>query len=566
MQTSFFMQVKLYGLKLYGLNLADSAFTNMTMLLFSFHWLCGGYGLIPPNKKKPRPHVYLTVKRGTTEADARRDLEERFNFDTTKYFELHQEPKRKQTMKLLGLGEKKSNVESGTSMCASARPAPGGRVVAAINVGPNPLRVPEENETCDFFDAQVTAGTLTMFCYKNGHHYALTCFHVGCESDESRLNTVYRANEVDDMKKIRGSLPHYVGHAEEKKYYYTESSIENTNNESVAVENNGCSYTPLGQFHSCHFDNECDILSLKLSHDVQIDCKIADVTTPDWDSIFDELHENIFQNTGNPVIVEKIGPSSGLTHGYIVGCHFSHFNDKELMFQDAIVIKGFSGPFVEDGESGSLVFFHDKNGQKQAFAYCVCEVDEFTYGKDGMATISSDDDSDNSTWSSCECEDEVEEEGESEVKFTNGKDDKPTNSSDDDSDGITWSTCECEDEVEEEGESEVEFTNGEDDKPTNSSDDDSDGITWSTCECEDEVEEEGESEVKDKGGNGNESEDGWEDNDGIEWEESDFEVVFDEGEYDMTVTGPYIICLRLDTALEKLGFENAGCFNNCGSK
>lgn len=33
-----------------------------------------------------------------------------------------------------------------------------------------------------------------------------------------------------------------------------------------------------------------------------------------------------------------------------------------------------------------------------------------------------------------------------------------------------------------------------------------------------------------------------------------------------TVTGPYFICLRLQTALEKLGFDDTGCFDQCGSE
>jgi hypothetical protein len=43
---------------------------------------------------------------------------------------------------------------------------------------------------------------------------------------------------------------------------------------------------------------------------------------------------------------------------------------------DANCCKGCSGPFLEGGDSGSLVFSHDNNNQKQVFAYGVCEVDE----------------------------------------------------------------------------------------------------------------------------------------------------------------------------------------------
>ena len=58
----------------------------------SFPWLCGSYGLTSPNKKIPRVHIYLTVKRGTKKSDVRRDLEEKYRRDPKEYFELLQEP------------------------------------------------------------------------------------------------------------------------------------------------------------------------------------------------------------------------------------------------------------------------------------------------------------------------------------------------------------------------------------------------------------------------------------------------------------------------------------------
>ena len=64
---------------------------------------------------------------------------------------------------------------------------------------------------------------------------------------------------------------------------------------------------------------------------VKIDCKIADATSPDWDSIWDELCES----DSNPVEVEKIGFSSALTRGYIVPCDFSYSQEQEPLSQDA---------------------------------------------------------------------------------------------------------------------------------------------------------------------------------------------------------------------------------------
>jgi urease accessory protein UreH len=70
--------------------------------------------------------------------------------------------------------------------------------------------VPEKNEKVDVPQVQ---GTLTMFCALNGQHYALTCFHVGCATDENRLNAAF--NEVEDVQKMRNSLPAYESFATE---------------------------------------------------------------------------------------------------------------------------------------------------------------------------------------------------------------------------------------------------------------------------------------------------------------------------------------------------------------
>ncbi|CAB4034487.1 Hypothetical predicted protein, partial [Paramuricea clavata] len=147
----------------------------MALLLYSFPWLCGAYVLVGRNKKIPRPHLYLTVKRGVKRSFVRRELEEKFKCDDAKeHFELLREPERKPKIKYLGLLLSKLRCKS-----SSVSPTPGGGVLACSNpsyTNQNPLRVPEENEKVDVPQVQGT-GTLTLFCALNGQHYALTCFH-----------------------------------------------------------------------------------------------------------------------------------------------------------------------------------------------------------------------------------------------------------------------------------------------------------------------------------------------------------------------------------------------------
>jgi hypothetical protein len=106
------------------------------------------------------------------------------------------------------------------------------------------------------------------------------------------------------------------------------------------------------------------------------------------------------------VEVEKTGFSSALTRGYIVPCDFIYSQEQEPLFQDAFAVKGCDGPFLEGGDSGSLVFFHDKNNQNQVFAYGVCEEDELLLPEQHESA------------SSC-CFDEDESESEQEIEDEN---------------------------------------------------------------------------------------------------------------------------------------------------
>ncbi|CAB3979785.1 5 -methylthioadenosine S-adenosylhomocysteine nucleosidase [Paramuricea clavata] len=194
------------------------------------------------------------VKRGVKISFVRRELEEKFKCDDAKeHFELLREPERKPKIKYLGLLLSKLRCKS-----SSVSAAPGGGVLACSNprcTNKNPLRVPEENEKVDVPQVQGT-GTLTMFCALNGQHYALTCFHVGCATDENRLNAAF--NKVEDVQKMRNSLPAYESYAKKQQNYFTQDNTEN-DNEPILFGDDGTDCTRLGGFDNYHFDNECDI-------------------------------------------------------------------------------------------------------------------------------------------------------------------------------------------------------------------------------------------------------------------------------------------------------------------
>ena len=459
----------------------------------SFSWFCGAYGLAPPNKKIPRLHLFLTVKRGTKKSDVRRDIEDKYKRDPKEYIELLQEPKKLPKIKYLGNDLKEASSQALASS-SKVLPSPGGSVLACISSSPNQSRRPDEDDRDESHEVQ-GIGTLTLFCFSKGHHYALTCFHVGCANDEMRYNTTF--NKVENIQKIRSSLSTYVPEARRKRYLFTGDQVKN-NNEPISYGHDESDIVPLGNFYNCHFDSECDILSVKIPNDAKIDCKMEDVSSQDWESIWDELIENFAKST-DPVEVGKLQLSPFSSNGHIVSCCVS-YGKENVLFKNAIAVKGCTGPFLENGDSGSLVFFHANS--KKPFAYGVCEVDElhlpqhetgsFDGGSDTSSSWSEEEDS-NENISGCEDKLEAVDEGAEDGEYKDIQ------------------TMECEDQIK--------------------------------CEKDNEFENHTECYGEDINNPG------------------DVEIIFQNQPAD---TGPYFICLRLDTALENLGLDDAACVNNCG--
>ena len=455
------------------------------LFLSSFPWFCGVYGVSGANKKIPHLHVFLTVKRGTKKSDVRSQLEEKFRCDPREYFELLQEPKRKPKVKYLADRNDESSTTSSSS--SSVLPSPGGGVLACTDkkyTVPNPLHVPEENKSDDTPEVLAT-GTLTMFSFKDGQHYALTCLHVGAANDGDSLPC---PSKEKSAPKSSSQLSAMI-----KTYLFIENNEEN-NNEAISFGNDERSYLPLGNFHKCHSDSECDILSLEIPHKTEVNCKIVDVTLPNWDSAWDELLENAENVHSRPLKVEKTGFTSALTCGHIVSCNASY----KHLFKNAVAVKGCGGPFLQSGDSGAPVWFHDKNNKKQVFAYGVCEVDELSLPEHHERTTrtNADDSDDSSIWS------------------------------------------------------EEDSSSGPND--------DCLGYEEHKDEYVDQEEDGNKSECKDKGKYTKDDHDDCDD-------QSDIEIVF-EDEREQNKTGPYYICLRLDTALEKLELHEATCLNDCGNK
>ena len=129
------------------------------------------------------------------------EIKEEFKCDPKKFFELFRESKRQQKIEYL------------------STPTTGGGIVAVNEASdPSPMRVP--GDIVDENPGSCTAtGTLTMFCCQNCEHFALTCFHVGCATDEQRFCAAFNQQQLSDIQK---NVKAYQSFAQQLKYRYKE--------------------------------------------------------------------------------------------------------------------------------------------------------------------------------------------------------------------------------------------------------------------------------------------------------------------------------------------------------
>ena len=296
-------------------------------------WLCYEYGITGPNEKIPRTHLYVTVKNGVEKSTVFEDLKKSFGCEPTEFFEIRDEPKTSPKFKFL--------VRPGEGIVAKETTQL--RQLLQYGVVPGPSG---------------SLGTLTMFCFQDNNHYALTCFHVVCQTDNQRFQEAFNTNNISKICESRSNVKWLREYASSMNYYHPDGD-------------------ELGKYHKGFFDECYDIMSIKVKGDVQIDCEIAEIVPPSWYDIWKELRSR----DGREIIVTKVGYSSGKTWGYIENLSSSIISDdgEDVLFFDVIKVKSNhdSRPFLEDGDSGALVSFLDQNNKQQAFAYAVGEWESF---------------------------------------------------------------------------------------------------------------------------------------------------------------------------------------------
>jgi hypothetical protein len=138
-------------------------------------------------------------------------------------------------------------------------------------------------------------------------------------------------------------------------------------------------YSYLGELCNASFESDSDIISIKVTQDLEVDCTAAQVDSPSWETIWGELHKRVVKKRGKiPVTAMKIGYSPDENQGYIEKIGYSFKHEDKILFRNAIVVKSSrpeTGPFLRCGDSGALISFVDSSNKEQAFGYAVCEVD-----------------------------------------------------------------------------------------------------------------------------------------------------------------------------------------------
>ena len=96
-----------------------------------------------------------------------------------------------------------------------------------------------------------------------------------------------------------------------------------------------------------------------------------------------ETNEELYKTAISKKGVVEVRTSNQIT-GYISERNFS-FIDKSstFIFKNAVKIKS-RNPFLQNGDSGSLVYFKDRVNVWRPFAYAVCKIDDGDDGDDDV--------------------------------------------------------------------------------------------------------------------------------------------------------------------------------------
>ncbi|XP_046849794.1 uncharacterized protein LOC124443338 [Xenia sp. Carnegie-2017] len=285
---------------------------DVRKLLKSFPWICGGYGV----RWEPYLSLYVTVaaERQNDEDALRKEIDEKFGWKASRYFEFKPEPKEKSQFRLLSdlRVEKREN-------------------------GPNPMRKKKDKKK---IHEAMAKGSVTMFCNTDKKHYALTCFHNSCITDRQAAGIEFNFSHIwEDIKQLCERISRREIPDENRYYYFPLMGKE----------------IKLGAPCFRSFNENTDIMAIEV-----IDCKKITrtpfvITETDWKTVKNQLKK------GNAKVQKRVGGALGkifdISYSYLckeTGCD---------IFSNVITIEC-ECPFLKDGDSGMLIYFYNEDTEK----------------------------------------------------------------------------------------------------------------------------------------------------------------------------------------------------------
>ena len=127
--------------------------------------------------------------------------------------------------------------------------------------------------------------------------------------------------------------------------------------------------TELGHFNNYTLENNADIIAIEVNEIVPVNCRKNGRKERSLKEVCKDLNKQFLK--AGPVKVKKYGKEQ--REGEIVDIAFSYYARREgFEITDAVLVKC-SETFLENGESGVLVYYVDESGKEQAFGYGVAE-------------------------------------------------------------------------------------------------------------------------------------------------------------------------------------------------
>ncbi|XP_046845159.1 uncharacterized protein LOC124439006 isoform X1 [Xenia sp. Carnegie-2017] len=332
-------------------NIRDEVHNKLKEIL----WITGAYGIVhkDKNKKMPYEHLYVTVdnKENKSEDILRNEMDEKFGLETSKFIEFrYKQPKKRKFLFSSNLRAKDGILPINGDIQIQNSTSSRNNHISHMN--------------------DISCGSLTMFCCKKEMYYALTCAHVACVTDQLSVSKAFgQENEVSIIIDNVNARNENDGN----RYFY---QLPNSDEKRQ-----------LGGF-PCNtvstFDSESDMMYIPIGKKEDFQHLGGD-DMENFSLDLKETNKELYKTANSNKGFVEVRTSNHIT-GVISDRNFSCIDGNlKPIFKNAVMVKSMDS-FLQNGDSGSLVYFKDRENNWQPFAYAVCEIVDDDDGDDDIET------------------------------------------------------------------------------------------------------------------------------------------------------------------------------------